>query len=137
MSALKFSGYRVVRMSYTRNENYVVTDHPLLLNPVPATDIDVAGDQIKVTLAIVAGALTGKKMPFKVTCVLVGDFTYEPAEGAGTADLDTLVRNNAVAILYPYARAIVATLTNNSGEFPSYNLPTINVSEWLADEEKG
>lgn len=136
MSALKFVGYRVAQMSYTRNDHYQLTDRPLLLHPVPTTDIDVTDDRIKVTLTIDVGSLTGKKMPFKVTCALIGDFVYESAEDKGAVALDTLVRNNAVAILYPYVRAVIATLTNTSGEFPSYNLPTINVSEWLADTRK-
>ncbi|MCI1632814.1 MAG: protein-export chaperone SecB [Liquorilactobacillus nagelii] len=47
-----------------------------------------------------------------------------------------MVRNNAVAILYPYARAIVATLTTTSNEFPGYNMPTINVNKVLAQQDE-
>jgi len=136
MSVLKFDGYKVTHMSYERNEDYTFKNKPLLLNPTPTTSIDVSDDKIDVTLNIVAGSLEDKKIPFKVACSLVGEFTYDPEEDKSSVGLDTLVRNNAVAILYPYARAVIATLTNTSGEFPSYNMPTVNISKWLADQKQ-
>lgn len=134
MSVLKFNGYRIAKMSYQRNEDYYSTTNQITLSPKPQTVIDLAGNEIKVSLTITVGSLKDKTVPFEVVCTIVGSFTYQPDEDGNQVGLDNLVRNNAVAILYPYARAIIATLTANSGEFPSYNLPTINVGQWLSEQ---
>lgn len=134
MSVLEFNGYRIAKMSYQRNEDYHSTTNQITLSPKPQTVIDLAGNEIKVSLTITVGSLKDKTVPFEVACTIVGSFTYQPDEDGNQVGLDKLVRNNAVAILYPYARAMIATLTANSGEFPSYNLPTINVGQWLSEQ---
>ena len=85
-------------------------------------------------MSVIVGSLEDKTIPFQVSCSIIGTFVYEPDEDATNVGLDALVRNNAVAILYPYVRAIIATLTTTSNEFPGYNMPTINVSELLAQQ---
>lgn len=47
--------------------------------------------------------------------------------------IDTLINKNAVAILYPYVRALVSGITNASNEYPALILPTINVSQILGE----
>ena len=44
-------------------------------------------------------------------------------------------KSNAVAILYPYARALVSTYTSNANIAPLI-LPTINVNQFLKNKEK-
>ncbi|WP_187331134.1 protein-export chaperone SecB, partial [Lactiplantibacillus plantarum] len=48
--------------------------------------------------------------------------------------IDTLIKKNAVAILYPYVRSLVSGITNASNQFPALILPTINVAQ-LLDEQ--
>ena len=114
MSVLKFLGYKVMQMKYERNPVFESVKKPISLEPKMTSKTNIEDNNINITLSVIVG--------------------YEPDEDATNVGLDALVRNNAVAILYPYVRAIIATLTTTSNEFPGYNMPTINVSKLLAQQ---
>ncbi|KRM40507.1 hypothetical protein FC39_GL000530 [Lactobacillus hamsteri DSM 5661 = JCM 6256] len=104
------------------------------MTPNLNTSFDVKEDKINVSLNVVVGSTENTSVPFQAECSLTGIFTYKYEEDQTKVGLDTLVRNNAVAILYPYIRAIISTLSMTSNEFPNYNLPTINVGKVLKDQ---
>jgi len=135
MSVLKFNGYQVDQMSYQRNEQYDGMTKKVVLAPKITTNTDVHDNDISVTLTITVGSVEGRKMPFQATCSLTGIFDYQSDEDDAGVGLDQLVRNNAVAILYPYVRAIITNLTASSNEYPGYVLPTINVGKVLAEQD--
>lgn len=136
MSVLQFLGYKVIAMEYKRNPRFETVTDPISLEPKITTKINVENSDINITLSVMVGSLDGKDIPFQVNCSIIGTFVYNPDEDLTEVGLDTLVRNNAVAILYPYARAIVATLTTTSNEFPGYNMPTVNVNKILAQQDE-
>lgn len=136
MSVLQFDGYKVESMSYQRNDHFERTKKAVMLKPKLATKVDVKDNSINIMLKVVAGSLETNSVPFQVDCSVVGRFTYKPDEDSTGIGLDIFVRNNAVAILYPYVRAIIATLTTTSNEFPGYNMPTINVGKLLAQQDE-
>nr|WP_278415790.1 protein-export chaperone SecB [Lactobacillus taiwanensis] len=45
--------------------------------------------------------------------------------------MSNFVKKTTVAILYPYIRQLISSLTQESNEYPSYILPTINVAKML------
>lgn len=136
MTILQFDGYRVTKMQYQRNASYKPQESKITFDPkIEATDT-IDHNQINVTLTLSVGSLKDETIPFQVECAVVGQFTYHPDEDNSGVGVDSLIRNNAVAILYPYVRAIVATLTTTSNEFPGYVMPTINVAEVLAQHDK-
>ncbi|WFC04754.1 protein-export chaperone SecB [Lactiplantibacillus pentosus] len=134
MDVLQFNGYRVENMSYQRNDQYRQTSKQIIFSPEISSDIEKNGNNISVSLTVVVGALDKTETPFQATCSLVGSFVYNPEEDKANIGLNTLVQKNAVAILYPYIRAIISMLANSSNEFPGFNLPTINVSDALAKQ---
>lgn len=134
MSVLRFDDYKVEEMNYQRNNLYKPTKKTVLLDPRLSKNINIEGNKINVTLKVSVGSIEDSAIPFLVKCSITGTFTYNSDEDDTEVGIDTLVRNNAVAILYPYIRAIIATLTTTSNEFPGYNLPTINVSKVLAQQ---
>ncbi|GAW99097.1 protein-export chaperone SecB [Secundilactobacillus mixtipabuli] len=135
MTMLQFNGYRVTKMQYQRNDSYQRGEAPIKFDPqIKATD-KIDQNHIDVTLTLSVGSLNNKAIPFQVQCAVAGQFTYHPDEDSSGIGVDSLIRNNAVAILYPYVRAIVATLTTTSNEFPGYVMPTINVAEVLAHQD--
>ncbi|MDN2452978.1 protein-export chaperone SecB [Lactobacillus sp. UCMA15818] len=136
MSALQFLGYKVMQMKYERNTGFESVKEPISLEPKMTTKINLEDNNINITLSVVVGSLEHKNIPFQVSCSIIGTFVYKTDEDTTKIGLDTLIRNNAVAILYPYVRAIIATLTTTSNEFPGYNMPTINVSKVLAQQDK-
>lgn len=137
MSILDFKGYSVKEMSYQRNDNFQIKQGktPVKLEHRLQAKNNVDGETIIVNLRVVVGSLENQLAPFMASCTVVGRFTYHVEEDETSVGLDTLVRNNCVAILYPYVRAIIATLTTSSNEFPGYNMPTINVAKALAQSQ--
>ncbi|RKD29993.1 hypothetical protein BG617_01670 [Lactiplantibacillus paraplantarum] len=75
-------------------------------------------------------------MPFRASITINGTFEFNVSEDDSGVGVDMLIRNNAVAILYPYARALIANLTLSSNEYPAVTLPTINVAKVLANSER-
>ena len=71
-----------------------------------------------------------KKYPFSMNLEIVGYFSVS-GENAAIENF----KSNAVAILYPYARALVSTYTSNANIAPLI-LPTINVNQFLKNKEK-
>lgn len=134
MAVLEFDGYRVDKMIYTRNEKFDPKTKSINMTPKLNTNFDVKENKINVSLNVVVGSIENTSAPFQAECSLTGVFTYKHEEDKTGVGLDTLVRNNAVAILYPYIRAIISTLSMTSNEFPNYNLPTINVGKVLKDQ---
>lgn len=134
MTVLKFNGYTVKEMRYRSNNNFKKRNQVDLDPKLQATN-EIENNNIIVNLSVTVGSLEDESMPFEASCSVQGKFEYKPEEDENNIGVDTFVRNNAVAILYPYVRAIIATLTTSSNEFPGYNMPTINVSEALKSNE--
>lgn len=70
-------------------------------------------------------------MPFKIECEVVGEFKYNADKNDTKISEEAIIKNNTVAILYPYIRQLISSLTQQSNEYPSYILPTINVGKVL------
>ncbi|MCH5463435.1 hypothetical protein HC026_05230 [Lactobacillus sp. LC28-10] len=136
MSVLQFDGYKVTSMEYHRNTNFETPKEQITLDPKLKADHEVNDNHISVTLSLTVGSLTKKSIPFQVDCSVVGSFTYNPEEDKSEIGLDGFIRDNTVAILYPYVRAIIATLTTTSNEFPGYIMPTINVRQVLNQQNE-
>jgi preprotein translocase subunit SecB len=60
----------------------------------------------------------------------IGKFKFEPVEDIG--DISNFFYTNASAILFPYIRAYIGTLTNLSG-LKAINLPTLNLTNLAED----
>lgn len=131
MTVLNFEGYTVKKMIYERNPAFDSNQSQFKMAPKIDVETSVVNNQIQVALSITVGSKDEPRLPFNIVVIIEGRFDYQPTESQRTTGMTTLVRNNAVAILYPYARALIAQLTTASNEFPGYNLPTINVSQAL------
>ncbi|WP_203652176.1 protein-export chaperone SecB [Secundilactobacillus yichangensis] len=135
MTILEFEGYQVDNMQYQRNKNYkVISKSEIKLNPKIQVKNSINDNHIEVTLSVSVGSIEDSNVPFDLKCTLTGFFIYHPETDTDNIGPDTLVRNNAVAILYPYIRMVVSTLTMTSNEYPSYIMPTVNVGEVIAKQ---
>ena len=63
----------------------------------------------------------------------IANYTFE--SNAGLDNLSSYFFINAPALLFPYIRAYISTLTNLSG-FESINLPTLNMTRLGEDLKK-
>lgn len=131
MSVLEFRNYLVDDMKYIKNKNFRSKKDDIDLKPKVDVKLEAGDSEIKVFLKVIVGSLDSHDMPFEAGCTIVGDFMYHPEANTTGVNIKDLLGNNAVAILYPYARALISQLTQNSNEYPGYVLPTINVSELL------
>lgn len=82
--------------------------------------------QIKLSVEIFRGI---EDAPFYMDVTITGDF-----ELSGEGDI-TKYEANAIAIMYPYLRAIVSTYTA-SANVPALILPAINVNAMLENRKK-
>ncbi|CAJ1227917.1 hypothetical protein LZY01_00270 [Levilactobacillus zymae] len=132
MPALEFTGYTVEEQRYQRNKKFKTTGRPLDLKPRLTVTTALDGDTINVLLGVHVGTLAHD--PFAVVVQLQGEFLYHASQDRAGLGVDTLIRNNAVAILYPYVRALVSNLTNASNDYPALILPTIDVTQVLKEQ---
>lgn len=132
MPSLTFNTYTIKNMEYNRNPNFEKNlDGQIPISTDIKTDSTIKNDEIFIDLNVTVGSLKDKNIPFEVKCSIQGDFKYNETSDLDALNLDETIRKNAVAILYPYVRSIVSMLTNSANEFPTFNMPTINVNKIL------
>jgi len=136
MAVLEFKSYSVNEVSYKKNELYQGTSQNISLDPKIDIKNTLEQDRIIVTVDVQVGSQADNRTPFIVTASVSGQFVYHENEDQNQIGVDTLIKKNAVAILYPYVRSLVSTVTNASNQFPALILPTINVTQVLDENGK-
>ncbi|GBG04427.1 protein-export chaperone SecB [Lactobacillus rodentium] len=136
MAALEFKNYIVNDVSYIKNKYFDNSEKRINLRPVFNADFKIDKNNIQVKLNVLVGSLEDKKVPFKVECEIIGEFIYDEDQNDTEISKETIIKNNTVAILYPYVRQLIASITQQSNEYPTYILPTINVARVLEKQNK-
>lgn len=136
MSVLDFKGYVIKEMNYYENDSFNIKGNSLELSPELSARTKHDNNEITIDLSVEIGKKDDSQTPFVVSCSIQGKFVYHPDEDEGKFGINTFMRNNCVAILYPYVRAIVGNLTALSNKYPGYYMPTINVSSALAENDE-
>lgn len=136
MPILEFRNYVVDDMNYTKNKDFKSAKDDIDLKPKVDVKFEVGDSEIAVSLNVIVGSLDNNDMPFEAGCSITGQFIYHPTANTMGVNVKELLENNAVAILYPYARTLISQLTQNSNEYPSYVLPTIDVAEMLKKQSQ-
>ncbi len=124
-SVLKFNRYIVKKVEYITNEEYVSLDEEVELpfEFESTTTYDNNHMEIELGARIFKNAVE-KNYPFEMYVCLKGFFEIETSE-----DIRRFERN-AIAILFPYLRAVVSTYTANANVAPVL-LPAMNINEYL------
>lgn len=117
-TSFQFKAFRIVKSSIERKEGKL--NSGLNLNFDPRGQINKKEKKFHLTLGV---DIEDEDKIFQVSVVAVGEYTFVPNEDA---NLDNFFFLNAPAILFPYIRAYISTLTNLSG-FSPINLPTLNM----------
>lgn len=136
MVVLEFKNYIVNNMSYIKNKDFDRKMRKINLKPIISADFNRKDNIIYVKLTVLIGSLDDKKIPFKVECEVTGKFKYNADKNDTKISEEAIVKNNTVAILYPYIRQLISSLTQQSNEYPSYILPTINVAKMLNKKDQ-
>lgn len=125
-SKLIFKEYKVQKIEFEANEDYNGKGVKVELNIDKS--IEYIDKNMNVILAVKLFNKMEKDYPFKMNITVKGIFEIEN----NTENIN--FEPNAIAILYPYIRAIVSTYTSMANVTPLI-LPTINVNKLLEDEE--
>lgn len=128
-SVLRFNNYIVNEIKYKTNKGFKDSKEgtPIDINIVPKIDIKDNNMAITLITNIFNNALENN-YPFEMQIDITGNFSTEDDSP------DKFVKN-AIAILYPYIRAIVSTYTASANITPLI-LPAINVNKLIEDQEE-
>ncbi len=128
-SILKFEKYIVNEIYFKTNQEFKDNNEGTPIDLNIETKIDIQKDNMKITLntTIFANAIE-KNYPFEMNVEITGLFVVK-------GDEPNKFVKNAIAILYPYVRAIVSTYTANANISPLI-LPAINVNKLIEDQTK-
>lgn len=118
-SRFQFKGFKVTRSVIERNENKPSTKLSLGFAPKGLVNKKDRNFQLRLGVKI-----EDENKSFNIEIDSIANYSFENKEGLD--DLDNLFYVNAPALLFPYIRAYISTLTNLSG-FEPINLPTLNM----------
>ncbi len=128
-SILKFNNYIVNEINFRNNERFIQKDDgtSIKLNIIPEIKIDKKNMDIVLEVEDFKDA-EENNYPFEITMSVTGKFECEGEEP------EKFIKN-AIAILYPYIRAIVSTYTA-SANVNALILPAINVNKLIEDNKE-
>ncbi|WP_416470548.1 protein-export chaperone SecB [Streptococcus thermophilus] len=143
MAIISFEDYVVDKSFYQINSNFEGGDDNGQLK-VPITfsaevGVDKSQEKAYVIINIELGNSDTQEdqvhVPFICQVSIRGIFSYSSEDFETDEDLKNTLGGNAVAILYPYVRTHVSTLTNLSNQFPAYTLPVMNFAETIREND--
>lgn len=130
LGVISFQRYEVDSVIFKLNRDYKDEEVSIDINTEAEITIDDDEMLVKLTLDVFPDAIS-KGYPFEMQLILNGYFALEVTDGSDIKEYQA----NALAILYPYARAIVSSYTANANVTPLI-LPTININKMLMDHKE-
>lgn len=128
-SILIFKNYIVNKVEYNNNPNFNGDEKGTPINLKIKHIIDINKRSMNVTLITEIFENAEKNnYPFEMNVSITGRFETEEGEPKKFI-------KNAIAIMYPYIRAIVSTYTA-SANVPPLILPAINVNKLIEEQEE-
>lgn len=127
-SKFQFKGFKIIRSLIERNEKE--PSKKISLGFVPKGFINKKDSSFQLQLGV---KIEDENKSFKIEIEAVANYSFENKEGLD--NLGKFFYMNAPALLFPYIRAYISTLTNLSG-FEPINLPTLNMTGLGEDLKK-
>lgn len=132
-SNLTLLEYRVNELEYKFNKDFDFRElQKVQMNNDFSRNIEKIDDNtVAVRLKVDVHSEDEKLSPFSIKAEIEGIFLLNEWEKPA---LLPLIHNNTIAILFPFLRALVSTITANAN-IPPYNLPIINILALFNDEK--
>ena len=127
-SKFQFNGFNIVRSLIERNDKKTSKNISLGFEPKGFINKNNSTFQLHLNVKI-----EDENKSFNIEVSAIANYVFEGQQSLN--NLNKLFYTNAPALLFPYVRAYISTLTNLSG-FEPINLPTLNMSQLGVDLEK-
>jgi len=127
-SKFQFKGFKIIRSFIERNENE--PSKKISLEFMPKGLLNKKNSSFQLHLGV---KIEDENKAYVIEIMAVADYFFNKKESL--ENLNNFFYINAPALLFPYIRAYISTLTNLSG-FESINLPTLNMSGLGEDLKK-
>lgn len=126
--------YKVVVANYKLNADFVASEEDTIeLFPEFYHSIDkISRDICDVYLGVNINSSANHNIPFDIETNIVGRFEVKDWE---KEDRRILIEKNAVAILFPYLRALITSMTASANMDP-YIIPVMNINALFEEQEK-
>lgn len=129
LAKLQFNGFVIRRLDFRLSNE--APNLPINLDFKLQSKISRNDKSVQTTLRCDVFKDKGKKYPFSLVVELVGVFTLlDDYSEDKRIKLRDLIYKNTVAILFPYLRAAITSITSTCNISPMV-LPTINIVEYL------
>jgi preprotein translocase subunit SecB len=133
VSEMKLINYKVLKTVFELKEGFEFKQGKIDIQPFFNRDISKIDDNLyKITLGIkISDDLNKNPIPFNAEVVVASIFELPNWESEAA---NSIAINNATAIMFPYLRTLMATVTMN-GNIPPYMLPIMNISKLFKDNK--
>lgn len=137
-SSFKFKDYRVDFISLESNETFEENNLDIEnIEEIMDFDYNIkAFNDVEKEVTLILEIGNTNKLPYRLKLNLTGLFEFEvESNNLDNEKIERLFKQNAIAILFPYARALVSNYTSVSNLAP-FNIPAINIIKLLEDKDK-
>ncbi len=132
MAVLEFISYTIPKIEFDGSA-FKPTKENLTISPGFRVHVENLQDsKSKVSLLM----SMKDDIPFKVNIVIEGIFKYNGSEDVSSIGEQELLNANAVAILFPYLRAAVSSITTIGNQNAPLILPAMNIVALLKQSNK-
>ena len=123
-SVVEFNNYSINKLEFKKNNTFTRAEKKTAIDIEVARTVQVNGDNATVTLQVlIFNDAEKKNYPFQMQLEVAGDFVITETTDE---QKEILAKENCVAILFPYIRSLVSTITSNAN-VPPLIIPPINV----------
>lgn len=130
---MKLLNFKVLKTHFELNQKFEYTNKIININPEFSRNFSIINeDSYRLTMAVnVMEDKKNRNIPFFAEAVISADFNLKNWQ---SEDLSIITKDNSTAILFPYLRNLLSTITMN-GNIPPYTLPIMNISKLFNNQE--
>ncbi len=126
---INLDSYIIDTINYKINEDYINEEDNIDIKISFDNDISINEELKKARIRIGCYIFKGyKDSPFNLDLNITGYFSYNSKYSV--SEIEKLILVNGTAILFPYLRSMITTITANSGYVPII-IPTVNINKLL------
>lgn len=138
MSVLKFNSVDVLESIFIKKESDVPGQIDIFDNfncKIISGHKMLSENSIRVKLGISSGDQNLEENEYYLKIVITGDFSIKKDTNEHDSEtLDRILKQNTIAILYPYVRSIASDITSKGSIIPLI-IPPINVAAMIEESE--